>query len=686
MENTTSTGTPVDGLTAPVAPRSQAVVDDTADQSSVEVIPPEQKRSGRLVLVVLIALAVLYMLPALVLMNLFPRIDGQLGGLRSAGTVLFLAGGVFWLLLGIVGVLRIRSLKYRPRTALMASIRLGALVVPMLGISILAPILINVPPSLQLQILSPTSAEELLAPVSVTFGMESSLLYFSTLGLTPLRYDWDYNNDGTVDQETFDPVSTYLISKAGIYNVVAKVVMTDGSVKRVLRRFVVPRASFGVQPIKPIIDESTSFSLEHLFPKIADPKVTTVTKALWDFDSDGAVDFESTGLTARNTFRKLGPQDVSVMLVLSNQTQQTLKRTVIVSELPPQPFPVTLETEPTTLIGPPPFGVFYTLKTEESIASASWDFGDQKTAEGLRVAHQYAAVGSYTVTASVRSKSGAIAKLSKLVRVTQPLDIRDLSFEGSPAVSNFSVEGAVPLTIDLTPVTLQSLINFSWDAPTASESLVSGKTLHAVYRDEGKYFIDLLGIDPEEKVFRKRITVTALPPASSVSFSMSPTTPTAPALVTFDASDTFIPSGEEVTGFEWNFGDQGSGGGKKFSGARTEHKYEKPGTYVIELIVRTVKGNSYSGKKTLVVRAPLIDACVLASRSSGTVPLGVRFDTSCSTGDFVSWKWNFGDGSESDQQSPTHVFLNTGEFRVTLIAVTRSGQSATTFTLITVSQ
>lgn len=630
----------------------------------------------------MIILAVVYALPGLVLLVLFPRTDGALTGLRSAATLVFIVGGVLWLLLGLVGFLRIRSLKDRPRTSFFAMVRLVLLALPMIVISIVVPIFINMPPKLQLEILSPTSADELVAPVPIQFGMQTALRYFSTLGLSPLKYEWDYNNDGTYDQETFDPISTYVVSRAGIYSVVARVTMTDGTVKRVVRRLVIPRASFGVQPPVPIIDELATFSLAHLFPKNADQAVQ-LQKAQWDFDGDGTIDTESPGPTATHTFRRLGEHEVNVTVTLTNQTQQSLRRTVIVTEPPPQPFPVTLETEPGTLIGPPPFGIFFTIKTNEPVVSTTWDFGDQKTAEGLRVAHQFAAVGSYTVTASVRSKSGSIAKLSKLVRVTEPLDIRDLTFEGSPPVRNFVVEGPVPLSLNLTPVTLQSLISFSWDVPDASESLVSGKSLTAVYRDEGRYFIDLLGIDPEERVFRKRITVNALAPQSSVSFVMSPTAPTAPATVTFDASDTFVPSGEQVTGFEWNFGD---GSGSRFSGARTEYRYEKPGTYTISLTVRTVSGNSYTGQKTLVVRAPLLDACVIPSRSTGTAPLGVKFDTSCSTGTFTSWRWNFGDGAESDQQNPTHVFLNPGEYRVTVTTSTLDGKQSSTSTVISVTQ
>jgi PKD repeat protein len=675
-----SSSVSVDGVTAPVSATTQTPA--LPPTPSAPRSPAHERRT----IVVMVVLALLYVLPAFVLIALFPRTDGALTGLRSAATLVYIMCGVLWLLLGLAGFLRLSSLKDRPRMRFFATIRLAVLIIPMLIVSILVPILINIPPTLRLQVLWPTVAAEMVAPVAVQFGMPTALQYFSTLGQTPLNFQWDYNNDGIADQETFDPVSTYVISKAGIYNIVCRVLMTDGTRTNVTLRLVISRASFGVTPSSPIIDEPVTFALDHLFPKASsNAAVPTVAKAEWDFDGDGTVDTESTGLSAVNTFHALGQREVTVRVTLSNQTQQTLTRIVTVVEPVPQPFPVSIETEPGLLIGPPPFPVLFTIKTDEPIASASWDFGDQKTAEGIRVAHQFGQVGSFTVSATVRSKSGSIAKLTKLVRVTEALEIRDLTFQGSPAVKNFVIEGPVPLSIDLTPNTLQSFITFSWDVPTASEFSVSGKSLQAVYRDEGRYTIDVIGVDPEGRVFRKPIVIQAQPPASLVSFTMTPIAPTAPATVSFDASDTFIPSGEQVTGFEWKFGDQASAAAR-FTGSRTDYRYEKPGTYVIEVTVKTINGNSYVGKQTLVVRAPLVDACVLPSRTSGTAPLGVKFDTSCSTGDFTSWRWNFGEGSESDQSSPVHVFAEPGEYTVRATATTADGKTSTITTSISVSQ
>lgn len=666
---------PVDGITLP-----------SPQTASVPLSPSArtQKRSSPMPLIIFLAIAFAYLVPALVLLSMFPRPDGGMSSVKNIGTVVYGFGAAAWLLFAVVGFTRISMMKDHPRMRFFASLRLAGVTIPLVVLSAAAAFLINVPPKLRLEVTSPRTSAELVAPVSVTFGMTTALKVFERSELKPLKFEWDFNNDGEIDLETFDPMTTYLITHAGIFNIVVSVTMTDGTVKQVMYRLVIPRASFGLQPLQPIIDEPVTFSIEHLFPKTTDGTLK-LTKAAWDFDGDGSPDFETDSLTATNTYHRIGKVNVSVSMTLANQSQSTVQRNIEIIKPPEQPFPIVLETEPYTLLGPPPFGVLFTLKTKESIASATWDFGNQKTSEGLRVAQVFSAVGTYVVNITARSQSGAIAKLSKVVRVTNPLEIRDLTFDGS-VVKDFTVSGAVPLTVDLTPLTQQPLISFSWDAQNAPESVVTDKTFQAVYRDEGKYFVDLIGIDADQNVFRKRISIVAIPPASLVSFSMDPASPTAPALVIFDASDTFIPSGEEITGFEWDFGDGNPASDSKFSGARVNHLFTEPGTYTINLTVRTISGKTFSNRQTLTVRAPLIDVCFMPSRKSGKAPLGVRFDASCSTGNFASWTWDFGDNAQSDVKDPTHVFLSPGEFTVTVTAVTSDGLRSSKSTTISVTE
>jgi PKD repeat protein len=70
----------------------------------------------------------------------------------------------------------------------------------------------------------------------------------------------------------------------------------------------------------------------------------------------------------------------------------------------------------------------------------------------------------------------------------------------------------------------------------------------------------------------------------------------------------------------------------------------------------------------MVKRAPIQTAPVAnfsASQLQGTAPLLVAF-TDRSTGNPVSWNWNFGDGASSTAQNPTHTYSIAGSYTATL--------------------
>ncbi len=64
-----------------------------------------------------------------------------------------------------------------------------------------------------------------------------------------------------------------------------------------------------------------------------------------------------------------------------------------------------------------------------------------------------------------------------------------------------------------------------------------------------------------------------------------------------------------------------------------------------------------------------------ASPTSGCAPLTVNF-TDQSTGDITSWSWDFGDGTTSTEQNPTHTYNSAGTYTVSL-TVTGPGGSDT---------
>jgi subtilisin family serine protease len=72
---------------------------------------------------------------------------------------------------------------------------------------------------------------------------------------------------------------------------------------------------------------------------------------------------------------------------------------------------------------------------------------------------------------------------------------------------------------------------------------------------------------------------------------------------------------------------------------------------------------------------PALVADFTASPLLGIIPLVVEF-TDTSTGNPVSWNWNFGDGSSSTARHPTHIYLIPGDYTATLTVQNSAGATS----------
>jgi PKD repeat protein len=68
-----------------------------------------------------------------------------------------------------------------------------------------------------------------------------------------------------------------------------------------------------------------------------------------------------------------------------------------------------------------------------------------------------------------------------------------------------------------------------------------------------------------------------------------------------------------------------------------------------------------------------------AAPTRGKAPLKVQFSDQ-STGDITSWSWNFGDGSTSTEQNPSHTYANIGTYTVSLTVSWPGGSDTETKT------
>ncbi len=150
-------------------------------------------------------------------------------------------------------------------------------------------------------------------------------------------------------------------------------------------------------------------------------------------------------------------------------------------------------------------------------------------------------------------------------------------------------------------------------------------------------------------------------------FSATVVSGCSPLQVQFNDLSTGSPSQ-----WYWDFGD-----GQSSTQKNPVTTYNSGGTFTVKLFVKNSTSQDFNEKPAYikVSSSPVIS--FLQSADSGCAPLDVNFtNTTDLFGEKISeWVWDFGDGSISNLQNPTHVY-GTGIFSVLLRATNTSGCSS----------
>jgi PGF-pre-PGF domain-containing protein len=170
------------------------------------------------------------------------------------------------------------------------------------------------------------------------------------------------------------------------------------------------------------------------------------------------------------------------------------------------------------------------------------------------------------------------------------------------------------------------------------------------------------------------ITITDSLPLVSVllptaDFSFTPTKGAVPLTVKF--TDLSQNADSRV----WNFGD-----GNNTTETNPAHTYSTAGTYTVNLTVKN-KNDTVSKPATITVLEVYMLPVVAftANPTSGDSPLTVQFTDSSQNA--AGWKWDFGDGATSTDQSPSHAYSSAGTYNVNLVVSNENGTSSASTTI-----
>jgi gliding motility-associated-like protein len=224
------------------------------------------------------------------------------------------------------------------------------------------------------------------------------------------------------------------------------------------------------------------------------------------------------------------------------------------------------------------------------------------------------------------------------------------------AFSAIPTKGCAPLLVQFTNSSSSKINGYQWDFNDGSDCSIVENPSHI--------FIDPNGLDKKYKVSlvafnQYGCTDTAfheiqLLPTPQVDFVALPIMQTYPERTVSLTNHT--PLGNWI--YSWNLGDQKP----LLTGLLPDYTYELPGEYVISL---TAKGAECENtKRVKVIINPGTPLASFEPDTSGCAPLKVKFRNNSQNGS--RYEWDFGNGTQSVDFSPSTIYYDEGTFSVKL--------------------
>ncbi|MCK9630142.1 MAG: PKD domain-containing protein [Methanoregula sp.] len=505
--------------------------------------------------------------------------------------------------------------------------------------------------SVTLTVKNPYGTSTAIKKDYITIGVSPRAAFVAdpTSGGTPLNvaftdqstgqvtaWQWDFGDgQGSTEQ---NPVHTYWTS--GVYRVILTVSNEFGSSDVAKNDYITVS---GDLVSKFIADPSSGKA--PLAVMFTDKSLGSPTEWAWDF-GDGMT---STGQYPSHTFTSAGSYDVKLTITRNAETASSTQ-TLNVGGVPNADFagaPTHVNTDE---------AVAFTDKSGNSPTSWSWDFGDTATSTVQNPSHAYQVKGIYTVSLTARNANGrdietktgyinvGIAPKAEFIPVIVPYQ-----------------QYKVPMSVNFIDQSTGIPTSWSWDFGDGSTSTDQNPTHR--FMKEGTYTVTLTATNNFGSDTKVRTDLITVGGGAAVDFVADKTTVGVGRIVTFTDLSTSNP-----TLWVWDFGDGTTG-----TGAKPDHVYRTTGVYDVTLTASNPYLTNSRTKNQYITVLAIPKADFVADKTRGGAPMAVSF-TDKSGNSPTSWSWDFGDGSTSSEQNPTHTYTTLGTYTVSLTASNNDGK------------
>jgi PKD repeat protein len=313
-----------------------------------------------------------------------------------------------------------------------------------------------------------------------------------------------------------------------------------------------------------------------------------------------------------------------------------------------------------------PFVVNFTDQSTpaDELSGWQWTFPDGSHANNRTASHQFPGPGVYSVQLNVSSPYDS-RSVTYEVNVTEiKVPVADFIFSPTTINSGEMVSfedrsvGSRPL-------------NWSWkfgDGGVSTEQYPQYKYLYA-----GQYYPSLTVAN----IYGENTKKSTLPISVRGPVIPSFTTDKLDWWSVINQPVTFIDTSKgQPVSWVWNFADGTAP--MTVSESHVSHTYIKTGTFNVTMTATNWVGDTKTAFHSFEVtdkdRPRDVNFEVPGLKYSGTHPFTVQFNqTTPSQSNVIEWYWDFGDGTnyfgtltDPQAQSPTHTYLEPGEYTVTL--------------------
>ena len=273
-----------------------------------------------------------------------------------------------------------------------------------------------------------------------------------------------------------------------------------------------------------------------------------------------------------------------------------------------------------------------------------WDFGDGNTSELNQPVHTYTESGTYTITLTgVLTNIQCPATYTNTITV---LEIPEVTFEIS------GTGGCAPYDVQLTN-TSQGTVYYEWDV--GDGNLSTEENPSHTYETAGNYQVTFIATDNNGCFNDTSITNIQVHPQPVSEFDFERESACGlPAKIQFENLS------ENASSYLWQFGD-----GASSTLTNPSFIYDEAGTFNVILTATNQFGCEDISFRNLTIHE-MPEAAFALENTEGCEPLAVTFINNSTTAN--EFFWDFGDGTTSTDQYPSHVYSQSGKYNVTLIA------------------